>query len=362
MNTNVLATAAALSDHDLLARLSTLALREREASAELVAHLAALDARPSVYLAQGFGSLHAYCTQALRLSEDAASNRIAAARACRRFPVILDLLASGEMTLTSVRLLGRHLTPENHRAVLETAKGRTLKEIDLLVATLDPQPDALSLVRRLPQLPTAIVSAPGPTAQVVAPALLPTTTPSLAPPVAGPRPIVRPTAPERYRVQFTIGEATHDKLRRLQTLLRTEIPSGDPGVIFDRAVTLLLEHVEKKKLGVTARPRSRAPIRRETDNGDIRTPPPPSRNVPRAVKRTVWKRDGGRCAFVSVDGGRCTEREFVQFHHVQAYAKQGPATVDNISLRCRRHNQYEAELVFGPRGTSIIRKDAGLSP
>jgi len=25
----------------------------------------------------------------------------------------------------------------------------------------------------------------------------------------------------------------------------------------------------------------------------------------------------------------------------------GPATVENISLRCRRHNQYEAEQVFG---------------
>jgi hypothetical protein len=54
-----------------------------------------------------------YCTQALRLSEDAACNRIEAARACRRFPLILDLLASGSMSLTSIRLLGRHLTAEN---------------------------------------------------------------------------------------------------------------------------------------------------------------------------------------------------------------------------------------------------------
>src|SRR5207245_2845281 len=73
MNTNVLATAAALSDHDLLARLTTLARSEREASAELVAHLSALDARPSLYAARGYGSLHAYCTQGLRLSEDAAA-------------------------------------------------------------------------------------------------------------------------------------------------------------------------------------------------------------------------------------------------------------------------------------------------
>src|SRR6266550_5523385 len=109
MKIDILSTAAALSDHDLLAQLRALAGREREASVEIVAHLAALDARPSVYLERGYGSLHAYCTQALRLSEDAACNRIEAARACRRFPVILELLASGQVTLTAVRLLGRHL-------------------------------------------------------------------------------------------------------------------------------------------------------------------------------------------------------------------------------------------------------------
>jgi 5-methylcytosine-specific restriction endonuclease McrA len=214
---------------------------------------------------------------------------------------------------------------------------------------LDPQPDALSLVRKLPSA-MPLAPAPTPVASDV-PAHERSMTPPPGLPAAGPRPIVRPTAPERYRVQFTIGEATHEKLRKLQALLRREIPSGDPGAIFDRAVTLLLEHVEKKKLGVTARPRLRPPIRRETDSDDIRTPPPPSRDVPRAVKRAAWKRDGGQCAFLAVGGRRCTERTFLEFHHVKAYAKYGPATVDNISLRCRPHNRYEAELVFGPHGT-----------
>jgi len=118
MKTNILATANGLSDRDLLARLDALADRERNVSAELVAHLAALDRRPSLYAAEGYSSLFSYCTEALRLSEDAACSRIEAARACRRFPVILDRLASGELTLTTVRRLGRHLTPDNHQAVL----------------------------------------------------------------------------------------------------------------------------------------------------------------------------------------------------------------------------------------------------
>src|SRR5712664_2431334 len=149
MKTNILATAAGLSDYDLLARLDVLAGREREACADLVAHLAALDSRPAAYAAQGYGSLFSYCTHALRLSEDAACNRIEAARACRRFPVIVDLLASGQVTLTAVRLLGRHLTPENHQAVLAKASGRSRPQIELLVAELAPRPDVPTSVRKL---------------------------------------------------------------------------------------------------------------------------------------------------------------------------------------------------------------------
>src|SRR4051812_45845160 len=115
MTKNLFAEAVALSDRDLLARLEGLAAQERETSATLVAHLAALDARPAVYLAQGFGSLFSYCTIVLRLSEDATCSRIEVARACRRFPAILELLSSGALSLTNVRLLACHLTPENHR-------------------------------------------------------------------------------------------------------------------------------------------------------------------------------------------------------------------------------------------------------
>src|SRR5207245_5990861 len=108
----------------------------------------------------------------------------------------------------------------------------------------------------------------------------------VAPPSAAfvptPRPVVQPTAPERYRVQFTIGPETHDKLRRVQALLRREIPDGDPGAIFDRALTLLLERVEKKKLGAAERPHPRASVRPGTDR-PARKPALGSRDVPREV-------------------------------------------------------------------------------
>ena len=373
---NDLATAAALSDHELLARLDALASRERDTVAELVAHLAVLDARPAVFAAQGFGSLFSYCTDALRLSEDAACSRIEVARACREFPAILELLACGALSLTSVRLIRRHLTTENHETVLARARGCSRREIELLVAELAPRPDVPSTVRKVPASPAEtvpsspdlpIASAAAPTAMtsgIVAPRVVePSSTP--AQPT---RPIVQPTAPGRYRVQFTIGAETHARLERLQALLRREIPSGDPAVIFDRALALLLERVEKKKLAAVHRPRTSRSIRPGTDKARrplgtpadmaaaIRTPIVESRDIPNAVKRAVWRRDGGQCAYVAPTGRRCTERTFLEFHHVLAYARHGAPTVANISLRCR-HNQYDAELVFGPdvRRTLFLR-------
>jgi hypothetical protein len=342
MKTNMFALASGLSDHDLLDRLVALARSEREASAELVAHLSVLDARPSLYAAQGHGSLFSYCTEVLRLSEDAACNRIDVARACRRFPMILDRLASGAVSLATVRLLRPHLTPENHEAVLAEASGRSRPDVLELIARLAPRPDVPSSVRKLPTTPPTAPSASVPTAPPTGAAIDPA--PSILMPPPTRRPVIEPTSPERYRVQFTIGKESHDKLRRLQALLRREVPDGDPAAIFDRAVTLLLEKVEKAKLGAAAKPRL---IRPGTDKSH-------SRHTANHSKRVAWRRDDGQCGFVAPNGKRCTERTFLEFHHIEPYALGGPGTAENIALRCRRHNQYEADLVFGPRGGAAV--------
>ena len=395
MTTNILTAALALPDQELLARIDILAGKERQTSVELVAHLAALELRPSLYAAQGYGSLFAYCVQALRLSEDAACNRIDAARVCRQFPGVLDRLASGSISLSALRLLKPLLTTENHESVLDEAAHKTRKEVQVLIAALAPQPDVIASVRKLPgervnggggdsdgasaaSDPTLEFSAPTscgslPTTPVVSamPSPMTKVMPSPAqPPLTGrkDRPVVEPSAPGRYRVQFTMGAEAHDDFRSVQALLRREIPNGDAGLIFQRAIRLLREKVEKEKMGA-ARRVQRAVIRPGTDNHDRRArksmgadgqrPDPGrmpaergrcrSRHIPGAVKRAVWYRDRGQCAFVSEGGRRCSERTFLQLHHIEPYALDGPATTGNISLRCPRHNQYEAEIVFGPR-------------
>jgi hypothetical protein len=157
---------------------------------------------------------------------------------------------------------------------------------------------------------------------------------------------VIPLAPERYKMQLTVSAETHRKLRRAQDLLRHTIPDGDPAEIFDRALTLLVARLEKTKLSATDRP------------GRGRSVSPGSRHIPAAVRRAVWDRDEGRCAFVGAHG-RCTERGFLEFHHVVPYADGGLATVENIQLRCRAHNAYEAEEYFGLRTPTSPEDRAG---
>jgi len=337
MHENILVIAGRLSDDALHARLKDLALRDRDVTAELVGHLAVLLGRKK-HLGQGWGSVYAWCCDTLHLSHDAAYNRVAAARAVRRFPVILDHLGAGFVNVTTVKVLRPILTPGNHLAILAEARYRSRKECELIAARLRPKPDVRPTIRKLPAAtpelgPSLLVAPRGPAGP-----------PDLPPAPAPARPpVIVPLTPERYRVQFTVSKETHDKLRRVQDLLCREVADGDPAVIFDRALDVLLREVEKKKRAATSKPRPG----REGKDG--------SRHIPAHVARAVWKRDGNRCAFVGTTG-RCNEGRYLELHHVQPFGHQGPATVANIAVRCRAHNVYESELVFGSFAPPVVRE------
>lgn len=343
-----------LTDDQLLVEVAALAARERGATARLITALAELDAR-RLYLGAGYSSLFTYCTQRLHLSEHAAYGRIEAARAARRFPRILDLLADGSLTLTTVSLLAPHLTPENHESLLAAARHQSKRDVEQQVAALRPLPPVPSAVRKLSQPARRADLGTTPAADARAHVTTHERADALTPSGAAARnrpAVVAPLAPERFKVQFTIGRDTHDKLRRAQDLMRHSVPTGDPAIIFDRALTRLLSDLEKKKLAVTDRPRRATPSSSR------------SRHVPAAVKRVVWERDAGRCALVGSDG-RCTERGFLEYHHVIAFTDGGPTTADNLQLRCRAHNAYEAVVSFADPDSLFVREhspDYGLGP
>jgi hypothetical protein len=306
-----------------------------------VTHLAEFEAR-DLHLAAGFDSLFAYCTEVLRLSEHEAYHRILAARTARKDPRILSMLGDGTLNLTTVRLVAPHLTDENADRLLDVAAGRSKRQVEELVARHAPRPDVPSSVRKVPVRTTSsgatsMISVVTPTVPDEAPSVgwppAVAVTPAVTPPA---RPtVVRPLALERYEVRFTASAETCAKLRRAQDLLRHAVPTGDTATVVDRALTLLIEDLERKKFAITDRPR---PSRGTSGS---------ARKSPAHVRRAVSGRDAGRCAFVGTNGRRCETRAFLEFHHVIPYAMGGEATVENIQLRCRAHNGYEAGLFYG---------------
>ena len=348
-----------MSDSALIDATVRAARYERCATVELLALLGEFDER-KLYLSEGCSSLFTYCTQVLHLSEHAAYHRIEVARAARRFPVILRMVSDGDLTLTTVALLRRHLTLENHQALLAAARHKSKPQVEQQIAALAPRPDATTLFRRVPEakpevgdlaastdlLATAEIGSP--VRQQSGPTPSPAITRSCS------LPTIAPLASDRYLLRVTLGAEARENLRRAQDLLRHTIPTGDVAAVLERALAVLVERLEKVKAAKSHRPRAASSNpHRETTSGVAATA---KRYIPAPVRRAVWSRDEGRCAFVG-PRGRCSETGHLEFHHVIPFARGGAASVSNIALRCRAHNRFESEAIFGTWG----KTSAGLS-
>src|SRR5262249_45405614 len=311
-----------LTDSQLILEVSRLSQSERDTTASLIAHLAELYGR-RLHENSGYGSLFTYCVSVLRMSESAAYDRMKAAKVARRFPSVLDGLAEGRLNLTTVRLVAPHLTSANHQELLTRLAGLSKRQVQEELARRFPQPDLRASVRKLPR-PAAVMERVAPAALLTAANADESARPP-APLVASalPRPAetqsmpepVKPLSPDRYRITFTASAAACAKLEMAQDLLRHVIPSGDAAQIFERALDALVQDLVQKKFAVTAHPRE---SRGQRDD---------SRHIPAEVKRTVYIRDRGQCAYVSSEGRRCEQRGFLEFHHVQPYAAGGKAAV-----------------------------------
>ena len=373
---------------------------------------------------------------------------------CARSRESSSICVTASLTLTTVTLLRPHLTAENLEELLAAARGRSKREVELLVRTVAPLPEVRASLRRVPATsraeaatrasavpvaayatndacaaasPAVIAAAPVTLARLAVLDAAPIhvaadgrdegTTPS-APPAGGPgreswrsaegvaagrrgaatedgghRPAeIRMLAPERYSLRVTLSAEGHARLRRAQDLLRHQVPDGDPAVIVERALALLVERLERTKFAATRKRVDAHGDRRMEPAEEDRTPPvapadsAPAdgrshrtrsavadapgatrratcarRAIPAAVRRAVWMRDEGRCAFRGA-GGRCRETGRLEFHHRIPVADGGTATVDNLQLLCAAHHAHESSRWFGdPAAGEPARRGAAVA-
>lgn len=347
---------SALNDSELLCATKERLRSMSELDAELLVLLGEIDSR-QLYATCAFPSMFAFCVGELGLSEDAACNRIAAARLVRRHPAAVEYVRKGRIHLTGLRLLAPVVTEANADEVLAAAAGKSKRDIEELVARLQPKPPVPDSIRKLPERtpplppPSLLPSTPEPVSDAAAPP---------SPAVEVPRPlapgVVKPLCAETYKVQFTASRKLRDKLEAAKGLMRHRVPDGDLATIVDAALDVLIEKVKKERFGTTVKPRATEPDR-PAGGGSTGVPlvrgtlpltkRPATRHIPMALRREVYERDGGQCTFVSADGRRCPETGGLEFDHLDGFARVRAHSAERIVLKCRRHNQHAADELYG---------------
>lgn len=269
---------------ELLASLSRVVRDSRALTAELLAHLAVADAR-RLHLQEACSSLHEYCVRRLGLDEETAWRYVGVARLVVRFPVLLELLAAGELHVSGVRLLAPWLKDERAddaalHDLIRAACGKTRREIAHMLADRFPQRSIPTLVTPLgsdgdvgrasagdangaPQL-----SKTGGDQDCAGGSGEPSPPRGAAPLLpmlqgegetgaeldrGGPQPGVSPLGARRYRVQFTASEALVAKLEEAQTLMSHTVAKGDLPALIGLALEVLCQQTLKKRFGVGSR-------------------------------------------------------------------------------------------------------------
>lgn len=268
-----------LTDEEVWRRFLSIAAQERVVIGDLVACLAEVDSRTLVRK-RDWPSLFDYCVYALHWSESAAYRRIRAARAVRRFPIILEMLRDGRLHLEGVVILHAFIEDGDFASLLLKAVGMTTKSIERLVADRRRDPPVRDSIRfvgvappliKTAEVPSLLEFPPSPSPDFPIPAAAPSPavgpSPIVAPP---PRPPEEPPRPRLVRVGFTADEDLHRLVLHAQQLMRHKYPDGSLEGIFRDALLLL---IAKKDLGVRAAAAAARRMRRKNKRTSAAIPP-----------------------------------------------------------------------------------------
>ena len=320
-----------LSNAQLLESLKSLCGQGRAVLARLLSHLGEVQAR-RLHLEAACPSMLQFCVRRLGMSEDEACRRIQVARLARRFPDVLVRIERGDLTLSTIALLHDALTEATYEELVDAAAGKTKAEVQALLAKRFPAPDvpaAITPIRTQPPMPALGVDA----------------VPALA---AAPGPQLTPLSETRHKVQFTASDELRKKLEHARDLMRHANAEGDLAVVIERAVDLLLEKLEKQRLGKTSRPR---PSREQSD---------PAR-ISQATRRAVFERDGERCTFTDAERHRCRATTWLELDHVVPRARGGTSDARNLRVRGKDHVDRKIRERRDPRQRGYASESCDLA-
>ena len=287
------------SDKELVHRLRELVHKEQDLTLEILPFLAEVGSR-GLYLCKGYGSLYEYCKNELGYTDASAWRRVRAALAIQRCPGTLAALSQKRVTMCALGRVYKFITP----AILEKICDKSQVEIELIAAVYDAKGAAPDKTRVI-MVPKA--KSPGGNLVPVCRGTDEADAGELRSEVTAGNDL---EFEKKWKVEGVISSRVKDKLDRCKTLLSNKYPNGvDYDTLFDELTEVFLERQEPER-----RVERRESAKKQR-GASVATSGTRTRHIARRTKDEVWKRDGGRCAFVGENGRRCNSTRNLQFDH-----------------------------------------------
>ena len=368
-----------------------LVMLERGNQAKLIAHLAEIDER-KLYAGLGYSSLFDYCVKRLRLSRGTTFLRTQVARLCRRFPVVLERIASNTVSLTVAGRIAPHINEGNCLKLLNECAGMTRDEVEAYLVQIAPKPLVNSGMtrQRAPRTePTeqpvesageGLFSAPDidhaqePSSlgtESKGPAVPPRVPPVQPVPPVRRRDPLEPAQPGLTNVRFVMDDQLRQKLERLAEVEGIQNVGAHLAELVEMAVDVALDKKDPQKKAerrkareakkatkaehVNVGPSSPKPDEGDTDTSEIVSG---DQYIPAELRAKVMEDSGYQCEFVGSTGVRCSQRRWLEVDHIDPRGRGGRTKRKNLRCLCRAHNQFAAERVFGVK--FMERKRAGI--
>src|SRR5216683_1145884 len=358
-STTVLTTSHPAAELDRLGdEIAELSAHIEAATAQVLDLIREFDARGGWNT--GFRSCAAWLSWRVGLDLGAARERVRVARALGTLPRLAQALARGELSYAKVRALTRVATPETEERLLAVGRAGTADHVERIVRgwrRVDRKAEAVEAARRhasralhvyqdedgmvtlrgrlAPEVGAVLMQALAAAREAIyerarekdantSPAGVSAETPPMAQQQADALALLAETALHHGIDPGTPGE-------RYQVVVHVDAPVlADP----DQPGQSVLEggtHVSAETSRRLACDASRVVMRHDED-GRLLEIGARTRTIPPALRRALHHRDRG-CRFPG-----CGVR-FGQGHHIRHWAQDGPTTLSNLAMLCRRHHR-----------------------
>ncbi len=249
--------------------------------------------RHRVFAELNYSGIFDYCERALRLSRAQAYYFKTVAEKSEVVPELKMAIDQGELTLSAARRIAPVVTAENQRHWIEKAKNLSQANLERAVTEANPK--------------------------------------------AHVKEDIKPVAKELSQLRVPVDNKTHENLSALKEILSQK--RGRAASLADVIAWMAEETRERFDPERKAR-------RKITNISSGNASPPPKVDkygrspIPAHIKHQVVLNQGWQCMYVGMDGRRCSQKRWLDLHHVIEVSKGGPNTPENLKILCKSHHAF----------------------